>query len=245
MQLFALDTNNDLIHAAKAVRQRDYLCPECRDTLRVRSGKVRLSHFFHLQEGVCRQSQKSEEHCQVQNYIEKILPEGEAFQEKGFPEINRIADLFWEKEKIVFEVQCSPIDHDEIKGRNEDYGKLGFDVVWILHDMRYNKKKLTDAEAFLQGKVYFYTNIDAKAQGMIYDQFQIIDEGCSLFRLEKLEVNLAAPTKTGFDGDVYSSSLNYKLRGLIALFRHGLLLLFNKVKKAGSDVWEYLLEQST
>lgn len=175
MQLHALNKDNRLIHVKKADRQEDFKCIECGDSVKLRGGIQRQLHFYHVNTNRhCRQNGKSLEHLQVQNYITDHFLEGECFLEHKFPEINRIADVALIKEKIVFEIQCSPISSKEVSERNKDYKTLGWEVVWILHDCTFNQFKMTSAETFLLNQTHYFTNINKKGEGFIYDQFDIL-----------------------------------------------------------------------
>lgn len=189
MQIFALDEGK-LIKAKEAQKRKSYLCPECGSFVFVRKGFHKQAHYYHVSPSKrCRQSQKGLQHLQVQWTLLHTLPLGEAKLEFSFPSIHRIADLFWEKEGIVFEVQCSPISEEEVKARSRDYRSLGLKIVWILHDQRFNKNKLSVAEHWLRSALpCYYTNITAEGSGICYDQFEIVEEFYRLFRGPPLPV---------------------------------------------------------
>ena len=197
MQLYACDQKNQLIFAGNASKQFDYYCLECRQLVRRRSGLHRRAHFYHLAlSSACRLNQKTLAHLQVQWKLQQLLPSGECHLEHRFPDINRIADVYWDAKGIVFEIQCSPISALEIKSRNEDYAKKGIQVVWILHDERYNKKRLTEAELFLRSSPFYFTNIDANGKGIIYDQFDTIQNGYRELRSPSLAIDPTTPMPT-------------------------------------------------
>lgn len=178
MQLYAFNREKQLVSATHAVKQQNYHCAECEGVVRLRGGVHRQSHFYHLKHSnSCRQSQKSLVHIQVQKHLQQLLPEGDCILEQRFTEINRIADVVWEPNKLIFEVQCSGITAEEVECRNVDYLKLGYQVVWVLHDNRFNKWKVSAAERFLLGSPHYYTNIDKKGRGHIYDQIDVIHKG--------------------------------------------------------------------
>lgn len=178
MQLFAFDKKNRIISAAQAPKKTDYFCRECGGIVRLRGGAYKKTHFFHLaSQSACRQSQKSAAHLQVQYFLEKMLLSEQCRLERHFPEIGRIADVAWEDEKIIFEVQCSSISKEEVESRNKDYQTLGYQVVWILHDKRFNRWKVSAAEMFLRTSPYYYTNMDSLGNGEIYDQIDTIQGG--------------------------------------------------------------------
>src|SRR6267154_4270196 len=107
MQLYALDITTPVL-ASNAERNKNYICPECLSSVRVRGGPARQTHFYHLSlPKQCRQHEKSPEHLQMQLKLLDLLG-FDAQMEYHFPTIQRIADVAWTSKKIVFEIQCSP-----------------------------------------------------------------------------------------------------------------------------------------
>lgn len=193
MQYYALD-GEQLVQAIHAERQKDYFCPECRAPLRLRKGAERAAHFYHLvTPSFCHQNNKSLTHLTIQWILLELLPAGEAVMERIFPSIGRIADVAWEKQKIVFEIQCSPITAEEALERCEAYQSLGYRPVWILHDRRFNKRRSSLAESYLRKNRCYYTDIDEKGHGKIYDQWDIAKGGRRIFRGPPLRVDLTKP----------------------------------------------------
>jgi len=194
MQLCALNSHNELVFAARAVRQHDYFCLECGQHIRLRKGIHRQPHYYHTQANrTCRQAGKGMAHLLAQHYIKSLLPEGEAHLEYRFSQIGRIADVVWIPRRIVYEIQYSPIAASEIKERNADYATLGYQVVWILHDGRYNRKKITSAEDFLFSCPHYFTDIDETGKGSIYDQCALMQYGEKYFPFPRLKVDLSNP----------------------------------------------------
>lgn len=195
MQLYALDSKHNLVAATKALKQHDYICLECQGVVRIRSGIHRHAHFFHLRPPIsCKLNAKSMIHLQTQYHLQKILPTGESFLEKRFPSINRIADVAWPNQKLIFEIQYSPISIEEIHARNKDYASLGYQVIWILHEHQFNQYRLSGAELALRCSPYFFTDMDSEGQGTIYDQFDIYNRGQRIKKLRKLPVDLSKPS---------------------------------------------------
>lgn len=193
MQLFALDRQIPVL-ATHAEKHRNYECPECKQPVRLRSGPHRQAHYFHIQRSSnCRQHQKSAEHIQAQLKLLTLLPEGECALERPFPAISRIADAAWETAQIVFEIQCSPISQQEVKERTADYKTMGMNVVWILHDKRFNQKNLSAAEDHLRNQPCYYTNITPSGTGVFYDQFEIIQEAIRKYKGPSLPISVHLP----------------------------------------------------
>ncbi|MBS0628665.1 MAG: hypothetical protein JSS30_00395 [Verrucomicrobia bacterium] len=172
MQVYAID-EKELLFAAEAVKGKNYSCPECRGVVRLRRGEQRQPHFFHLKlNPSCRLSKKGMIHLQLQIFIKNLFELAE--MEKPFPEIGRIADVADVVNKRIFEIQFSPMSLDEAKARCDDYEGLGYQVIWILHDQTYNQKQISPSERFLRTKTCYFSNMDVRGKGVIYDQFEQI-----------------------------------------------------------------------
>jgi len=109
--------------------------------------------------------------------------------ERPFPEINRVADLCWQDRKIVFEIQCSPMSEVEAKGRIKDYASIGFSVIWLLDDKRYNRKSLRPSEEFLRKNGAYYICIEQGLQSKCYDQFEVFSLGKRVARGPKMYID--------------------------------------------------------
>ncbi len=176
MPLYALD-NDDLIHAPDAEAGKIYSCADCFCAVKKRSGTRRFPHFYHLKSPPsCRLYSKTEEHMLAQIQLRQLFPKGELQLEKSFPQIDRIADACWEKEKIVFEVQCSQLTEQEAKRRIQDYRSLGYETIWLLDDRRYNRPVARPAEIFLRKHAAYYISIRKGLASFYYDQFEIFQE---------------------------------------------------------------------
>jgi competence protein CoiA len=194
MQLYALDNHATLVAANHASRLHNYFCIECRSLVRVRGGIHRQKHYYHLDsDRSCRLRVKSMEHLQTQCYIQNEIGIEDCSLECRFPEINRIADVVWHSKNLIFEIQCSPITADEVNARNADYRKKGFQVIWILHDKRYNQKKIAAMEMILRKSPYYYTNIDTEGIGFVYDQFDVFHKGMREDCLYPLKIDIKNP----------------------------------------------------
>jgi competence protein CoiA len=194
MQLYAKESQNSLIFATKALKHVDYTCIECSQTVRLRSGIHRQPHFYHLRPNEsCNQHGKSMTHLMLQCHLQTLLPINEAQLECRFASINRIADVAWHAKKIIFEIQCSPITATEVLARNADYLSLGFQVIWILHDSRFNQWRMSAAEHALEEHPYYFTNMNSEGKGIIYEQLAINHQGIRKERAIQQLVNLASP----------------------------------------------------
>jgi len=198
MQLYALNRNQQIISADSADKHTDYICLECKEIVRLRSGIHRHKHFYHTapSRNKCKLSGKGAVHISIQYHLREILPQGECLLEKSFPSISRIADVVWTTENIVFEIQCSPISAEEVRARNKDYRSEGYNVVWLLHEKNFNKKRFNAAEIFLRNSsTYYFTNINEHGAGTIYDQFDILYKGRRMHAFPRYIIDITKPEK--------------------------------------------------
>ncbi len=173
MQIFALDENRP-IQALGAMKGKNYICPECGELVRLKAGKRRVTHFFHPKRNPkCLLAQKGLIHLRLQRFIQYLFDDEGAEIEKAFPSIGRIADVACIKSKRIYEIQYSPMTLEEAKARCNDYESIGFQVIWILHDATYNRRKMRPVEQFLLSKNCYYANMDTEGNGMIYDQLSL------------------------------------------------------------------------
>lgn len=107
-------------------------------------------------------------HEAIQKFLKESLTGAQI--EKNFTEIGRIADVVYFPQKIIFEVQCSSIDLEEVVQRNKDYASIGFHVIWILHDHHFNKTFVPPAELYLRRRGAYYTSLTPNGHGFFYDQ---------------------------------------------------------------------------
>ncbi|MCC6127741.1 MAG: hypothetical protein IT584_00865 [Chlamydiae bacterium] len=194
MALYALYFE-DLISANDAPDQGNFYCLECRGPLRIRERRQRR-HFYHIKTSPnCRLYSKSEEHLVLQSYIQALFPLSEILLERPFLSIRRIADACWEKGKTVFEVQCSPISEQEVQNRVRDYESLGYSLVWLLSDQRFNQPTLQAAEKFLREGICYFDRYQKTKKPFFYDQFEILKNNKRLKKSAPLPIDLTRPQK--------------------------------------------------
>ena len=185
MTLFAKD-REEIISAWDAHPKKTYQCLCCNSALRYRRSKRQFPHFYHISKTPsCRLYGKSETHLLIQIEIQKQLRD--VLLEKPFPPIRRIADVAWEKEKIIFEIQCSSISEKEAKERELEYQSLGYKVVWILDDTKFNKRRLSYAEAWMRQRHCYFVN----GSRFFYDQSETIQDNLRTKRSRKIPIDLS------------------------------------------------------
>ncbi len=221
MSLYALD-NDDSIFAADADPLGRYYCLECFGPVKLRRGRNRVAHFYHVKKSPrCRLYSKSEDHLIVQLQLQKILS---GHMESPFLSIQRISDLLWEKEKIAFEIQCSQIQVHEVEKRTHDYAQMGYRVVWLLDDRVFNKRYLRNAEEFLRTQVSYFFTFARHADSFFYDQIEIIIDQKRMKKSPPVRVDFTKPKYKHFDAPNYLPSLLEKRVSQTSLYFAGDLI---------------------
>ena len=188
MAIFAKDQEK-IICAWEANPQKTYLCLGCNRPLKYRRSKLQFPHFYHPSKSLCRIEKKNKKHLSIQIAILKQL--SQAKLEVPFKTIGRIADVVWEKEKIIFEVQCSPISFEEAKMRVLEYNSLGYHVIWILDDRVFNRRRIRKSEFFMRTHhSYFVQGTD-----FFYDQQEIIRGRVRSERKNKIPIHLGKTSR--------------------------------------------------
>lgn len=131
------------------------LCPECKAVLHYRAPYNRQAHFFHKPSATCQYGLISQKHLFLQGKLEGLLDE--CILE--YPIASRIADVAWIKEKIVFEVQVSPISWEDLCARSRDYWSEDWHVVWFLDEEEFFKPKYSHWWPILQTIPYLFFSV--------------------------------------------------------------------------------------
>jgi len=156
MQVYALNRSGKRIYIREAQKGQDYICLECSEVVRPRLSPFGRPHFYHATpKRGCSLHNKSFNHLLLQKVIQTLCGH-DCEQECPFPEIGRIADLAWKGPKIVFEIQCSPIEPEEVLSRIADYERIGWQIIWILDDMQFCRKGMSLAEEALGNRPHYF-----------------------------------------------------------------------------------------
>ena len=193
MALYALK-EDDLISAWDADKKTVYRCLECFQAVKVRRGRRRFPHFYHITSSPsCRLYSKSEDHLLLQLQVQRLLPKGEASLEKPLLTINRVADVLWEQRRLVFEIQCSLLSEAEARSRTLEYKTAGYDIIWILDDRIFNRRQLRPAEFFLRRHSCYFASVQRSSPSYIYDQFEIFHGQKRIKKGRKIPIDLTTP----------------------------------------------------
>ncbi|MCB1081730.1 MAG: hypothetical protein KDK63_01140 [Chlamydiia bacterium] len=149
-------------------------------------------------------------HEAIQKFLKEKLPGAEL--EKNFTEIGRIADIVYFPKKIIYEIQCSSIDLEEVLQRNKDYASIGFHVLWILHDRHFNKKFTSPAELYLRKRGAYYTSLTKEGHGFFYDQLDFFSGAIRIYKGRPLVIKKFIPQKVSRIPLSYPRLLKQRLR---------------------------------
>ncbi|CRX38850.1 competence protein CoiA [Estrella lausannensis] len=194
--LTAKDAAGNTLLAPDAKRGEDYFCPECAAVVRLRLGSERRPHFFHLDPpDSCRQALKSPEHLALQLHIKHSFENQgvKANLEHRFPAINRINDVFVPEMNLGFEIQCSPMTAEEALLRIADYRRMNIDIVWVLHTMTFLKGKASSLERAIANKAHYFSSMNGKGEGEIFDLFAPLEGGMRRERGIHYPVDITTP----------------------------------------------------
>jgi len=161
--------DGETVHAYFLSRSEDqFLCPECKAEVVLKTGQRRINHFAHAVPLACKFALgESDDHrqCKLEIYraLQKTLGVEDLALERslswGRPDVSaRIRGV-----PVAIEVQISSLSVETIQKRTIEYGRNGIYVLWLLQwrpeleDSRYrptNWEKWLHAAYF--GRVYYW-----------------------------------------------------------------------------------------
>lgn len=135
---FAIDENENRIHASNENAPANLYCPVCGEPVRHRKGKNRRWHFSHLPDSNCNYGEDKDYnhawHIRMQEYF-PIENRECKFVDRATGEIH-IADVFIPESNIVLEFQHSKISEDEFLSRTIFHKKEGRRIVWLFDESK-------------------------------------------------------------------------------------------------------------
>lgn len=137
----------DEAKASKSQGKKCY-CPACREEVFPKCGSVRVHHFCHEKNSVCKYGSgkgKTEWHLRMQNYFP------DDWQEVAIE--NNRADVYDSESNVVFEFQHSGIDWTEMFSRTEYYLEHGKKLVWVFAE---EKPGALEKDNFSDGNSYYW-----------------------------------------------------------------------------------------
>ncbi len=134
----------------KSLREKyNFVCPVCRQKVKLRIGEIIIPHFAHEKKSDCIICNESHKHLEGKKRLLSWLKKQniKCDVEVRIPKINRIADILcsYKKQTYAIEYQCSKIGSEEVENRTKDYLKVKITPIWIVGD-KPSKDKVTNFE---------------------------------------------------------------------------------------------------
>lgn len=146
--LFGFDENKQLVKASTTQKERTIYCPHCGERLICKVGMIKIPHFSHLKNSQCCSFSEGEsaEHLAYKEGFQKWggIFEEDWEMEAILPEIPQRPDLL--SQKLVIEVQCSPLKISRLVERITGYHKYQYEDWWLLGPKLTPRKKLTQLQ---------------------------------------------------------------------------------------------------
>jgi len=136
--MFVANDQDKSVLAADAHHKITYTCPGCGQSVILRQGQMRLSHFAHHAGADCHLFSEGETKAHLagktrifnwcrQNHLAVKL-EAYLLRLKQRPDIL----VYWHHHWTAIEFQCSPISFEKLVERTQGYRTHGYKVWWIL-----------------------------------------------------------------------------------------------------------------
>ncbi|BAU29740.1 uncharacterized protein DUF3895 [Aneurinibacillus soli] len=131
--------------------EKRVICPECKEQMVFRAGRLRRAHFAHQPKVVCTYpyyEPETKEHLEgkllLYNKLRGLFPKSQVEIEHRIEETNQRSDVIVihpDGEKWAFEFQCYKISGEAWLQRHRLYKKAGIKDFWVLGDSihRYGK----------------------------------------------------------------------------------------------------------
>lgn len=127
----------DAVHTSKG---GEYICECCGKPLYVRKGEA-TEHVFYHAAGECTDKWNYEFddpwHIGMQKWLTKHIPGAESEVVITSGGITHRTDVCLSQQKVVIELQHSPMDIEVFEERNSFYAKAGYKVVWIFDKIKH------------------------------------------------------------------------------------------------------------
>jgi competence protein CoiA len=138
--MLVAEVDSQRIEAAEAAKGGMFLCPNCKQPLILKQGRIVIAHFAHKPPTYCTWSQgETRAHLEAKHHIRDVLVSRGTKAEVEvvvpiLPGNDRRADVMaWSKngQSLAFELQHSSIGIDEIERRAFAYARAGIAQIWI------------------------------------------------------------------------------------------------------------------
>lgn len=151
---FAVNSENQRIHAIAAHKEQEYFCPICHGRVTPRQGEINAWHFAH--QSTCTDAWSYDMSEWHRAWQERFPEEQREVVVKHNGESHR-ADIL--TGNYVIEFQHSKISSSEFEERNEFYTGAGYKVIWVFDELEvYQTEQIIDSDDGINEYIWKYPN---------------------------------------------------------------------------------------
>lgn len=141
----AKDTCGNVVNSlVELTTKREFWCLSCQERVILKSGPIKVRHFAHHKQTNCllNYERESREHLELKaKLFSSLVLYQSVYVEKALQELGQVADLLV-NERLILEVQCSPLSISKLFKRSDAYYKAGYHVIWLLGEKLWVRDKL-------------------------------------------------------------------------------------------------------
>lgn len=141
--IYAVDQLHQLIDARRANRQFTYWCPHCSHKVYLRDGTKKIAHFAHYKQAdaYCNKGEGAEHYLLKYKLAEYYKVHGYGVSiEPYIKSALQYPDIVVEQ-RYAIEIQFSQINCDFVLKRTNGLTLNNLNVVWVIKNPNYNKRK--------------------------------------------------------------------------------------------------------
>lgn len=139
-QLFHLTTKLPLDELQRLKKLQSFFCPQCKQPLLLKTGKIKIPHFAHKKNSECNSlfsEGESHAHLIGKQQLFQLFTnlQLQPILEPYLPNLQQRPDLLvtMKDRQYAVEFQCSPIEHQVFLQRTNGYLNAQITPSWILH----------------------------------------------------------------------------------------------------------------
>lgn len=186
-------SNNKKVFALDAKKGKDYYCPHCQQKLILRQGDIKIYHFAHQFDSNCESESESINHILVKKYLKENC--GLDIEEKIG---DKVVDAVDHNNKIIYEIQCSNIEYEEMMSRRKNAKQNGYKLYWLI-DCKFKNCK------------FDYIKVNSLIKNSNYTMFFKINEELII---NLVDIDYLNPKFGNFDGYEYECMTLFKYNSL-------------------------------
>lgn len=131
--LIAVDSSDRRVIGRDANKREEYVCPECRESVTLKQGRVVIHHFAHRPGAACDNAGETIRHMEMKLCLaDGLAPFGAIVEHRVHGGRNR-TDVFLSKTEppVIIECQHSTLSIREMEERQFNYNQIGL-LLWVF-----------------------------------------------------------------------------------------------------------------